>query len=440
MQYQFAKTAMRMRQAPPAAEAYGVRLRAALIGQVRWGGLAALLLIALLQPSPLPGGAPAWALILGFGAYNLLLEPLRPHLSRIGSFPPVAVMDLLVAALLFLMSATPGGPVALLFPLITICAVAALPFRAGLRYTALVVAVVALITPALTGWSPATETLAALALQAIVIGLVGTGVALLLRHLINEYAAVASIRDQAEQLAELDRLRTDFIATTSHNLRTPLTAARAGLGMLETSASERLRPDEHRLLQNARRNIARLDRHISDLLALNQIEAGALHLDCASLDLRAIVVDALSAVYPLMQEKGQTLELDLPTPLLMEGDRWRLEQVVVNLLSNAHEHTPAGARVQVTGQAEGRTIRLTVADNGPGIPPADRAAIFERFHRCSTSAGGSGLGLAIVKGIVELHEGRIQVASAAGTGAVFQIILPGATRKMEQTNETADCR
>jgi signal transduction histidine kinase len=235
---------------------------------------------------------------------------------------------------------------------------------------------------------------------------------------------LARERSEAERLAELDRLRSDFIATTSHNLKTPLTAIQAGLGMIETSATGRLRADERQLVSNVRRNTERLGMLINDLLTLNQISAGALRLDREPIDLRTVVGDALSAVHPLIWQKRQVLELDLPEPLPCIGDARRLEQVVVNLLSNAHQHTPTGTRIAVAGHIIGDEIHLSVSDTGPGIQPEHHVAIFDRFHHFSANGGESGLGLAIVRGIVELHGGRIWLESAPRTGAIFHVALP----------------
>ncbi len=239
-------------------------------------------------------------------------------------------------------------------------------------------------------------------------------------------AALQTARSEAERREALDRLRDEFIATVSHDLRTPLTAARAALILLQSSAAERHRSDERALVENARRNIERLNLLIDDLLTLNQVEAGTLRLDGEPLDLRAVVTDAMAAVHPLIRQKGQSLELDLPEPLPIAGDPQRLEQVLVNLLANAHHHTPPGTRITITGRVIAGEVVLSVADTGPGIPPNELERIFHRFHRLTTAEGGSGLGLAIAQRLVYLHHGRIWAESRPGAGATFRVALPAA--------------
>jgi len=239
-------------------------------------------------------------------------------------------------------------------------------------------------------------------------------------------AALQTARSEADRREALDRLRDEFIATVSHDLRTPLTAARAALILLQSSAAERHRSDERALVENARRNIERLNLLIDDLLTLNQVAAGTLRLDGESLDLRAVVTDAMAAVHPLILQKGQLLELDLPEPLPIEGDPRRLEQVLVNLLANAHHHTPPGTRITLTGRVTAGEVVLSVADTGPGIPPDELERIFHRFHRLTTSGGGSGLGLAIAQRLVHLHHGRIWAESRPGAGATLRVALPAA--------------
>lgn len=253
--------------------------------------------------------------------------------------------------------------------------------------------------------------------------------------------SAAPIRDREDRLAagvvvfhdvtahrrreeELARVRSDFISTISHDLRTPLTAARAGLGLLETSARHQLDAGQSRLLGSARRSIQRLGLLIDDLVTVNQLDTGTLHLDREPLDLRSAVTAAMPVMLPLVQEKEQALEVDCPSPLPVEGDAWRLEQAIVNLLANAHHHTPAGTRIVIAGRVDGGEVRLTVRDNGPGIPAGEHERIFERYVRGATAASGSGLGLTITRSIVELHGGRIWLESARGRGTAFHVSLP----------------
>jgi signal transduction histidine kinase len=218
-------------------------------------------------------------------------------------------------------------------------------------------------------------------------------------------------------------LRREFVSAVSHDLRTPLTAARASLGLLETSAAERLRSEERGLLQNGRRNMERLGMLIDDLLTINQIEAGTLHLEHTLVDLRGIVGRAIGVVHPLIREKGQVLEIDIPDPLPVTGDGRRLEHVLVNVLANAHEHTPEGTRISISARTTPGQITLSIADDGPGIPAGELEAVFQRFHSLDPARGGSGLGLVIARSVVEMHGGRIWAESGRGKGATFHIAL-----------------
>ncbi len=175
-------------------------------------------------------------------------------------------------------------------------------------------------------------------------------------------------------------------------------------------------------LANACRNVERLNALIADLLATNQLEAGTLRLDRAPVDLRAIITDAMAAVRPLILSKDQILEHDLDESLPLRGDPGRLEQMMLNVIANAHRHTPSGTHVVVSGRQVDGKILVTVRDTGPGIAVADLEHIFRRFFRLG--AGGSGLGLAVARSIVELHGGTMWAESRPDEGATFLIVLP----------------
>ncbi len=393
---------------------------------LEWGSLAALLLITLVQPTTGRTGLPTWALILLFAAYLLIVESLRHLVRRLHPFTYKYVLGVPVSGLIYFLGAEPGGPLFVLFFLTLICATATSTLRGGLLYTAGFAGLTVIIDPTFPGWSPNEGDVRDLGARVVLLGIFGVGTAILRRRLTLERERASWAHGESERLSEIDRLRDLFISSVSHDLRTPLTATRAGLGLLRTSASGRLRADERDLLDNARRNTDRLGTLIDDLLAYNQLEAGTLRLDREPLDLRAVVTEAMSSVHPLIQEKGQLLEVDLSEPLPTDGDPRRLEQVVVNVLANAHLHTPEGTRISISGRVSGEEVSLSVGDNGPGIPQGELEAVFRRFHRLGSARGGSGLGLAIARGVVELHGGRIWAENRPGAGATFHIFLPSA--------------
>ncbi|MBA3944233.1 MAG: HAMP domain-containing histidine kinase [Herpetosiphonaceae bacterium] len=390
--------------------------------------LLVLLLITLIQPTTGRGGVPTWTLLLLAIGYRLLLTIVRAYVPAVQSFNWKAYLDLGVGGVLYFVGADAGGPLFVLLFLAITCAAISLDLRGSLIYTAVVTVSAVLIDLGLHMWTLTAVDVRQAATQLVMLVLLGTGTAVLRRRLQLEQIASRAGSDEAARLEMLDQLRADFVATVSHDLMTPLTATRAGLGLLQTSAEQRLRPDEQELLGNARRNVDRLELQISGLLTHNQLEAGTLQLDRELLDLRAVVMDAMTVVHPLMREKAQILEVALPEPLPVAGDARRLEQVVVNLLANAHNHTPSGTRIAIASEVTADEVRLSIHDTGPGIPRERLAGIFERFHHFTSAAGGSGLGLVIAKRVIDLHDGRIWVESTLRQGTTFYLALPAAAR------------
>jgi len=362
--------------------------------------------------------------ILLYAVFTLTIEFVRHRLSAVQSVVWVPVLDLPVAASVYALGAAPGGLLFIPLFLNVISAAACMPLRGSLLYTAVVAGILVVIDPTFPLWSPEAGDVRRLASRLLIVAITAVGTAILTQRLRLEQTLAQKSQDESVRRAEIERLRADFIAGISHDLRTPLTGARAGIGMIEASAYDRLRPDELELIGSTRRNIQRLGRLIDDLITFNQLEASALQLTCVPLDLRAVIIEEMSTMHSLLHAKQQTLEVDLPEELPIAGDRQRLEQVVVNLVGNANQHTPRGTRIVIAGHTTAHEVRLTVSDTGPGIPDAEREAVYERFYRLGTSRGNSGLGLAIVKGIVELHGGRTWADSNGGMGAVFHVALP----------------
>ncbi|HZU13071.1 MAG TPA: PAS domain S-box protein [Chloroflexota bacterium] len=225
----------------------------------------------------------------------------------------------------------------------------------------------------------------------------------------------------------LRTLQEGFIASVSHELQTPLTSIRAALGLLDAAIGKTLEPAERELLAAARRNAERLRLEIGQLLAANQVSVGERAVERATVDLRGVVETAVETMAPLLQEKDQKVDVDMPDHLEVEGDRRLLEQVLANLLSNAHRHTPPGTRIAVSGWFVGDHVRLAVHDAGPGIPPDQLDAIFGRFYRTpGMHREGIGLGLAITRDAVEAQGGRVWAESVLGQGSTFFVSLPRA--------------
>ena len=242
-------------------------------------------------------------------------------------------------------------------------------------------------------------------------------------------AASAELLRVNERLRELDKLKDDYLSTMAHELRTPLAAIRAFAEILHDNPDL---PVERRaeFLRIIEMENDRLSRLIHDLLDLAKLEAGEKELTLNPFGLAEAVGEAVESLRQLSRMRGVAVEYRRGgDPLALHGDRDRLIQVVVNLLSNAVKFCPpAGGRVVVAAKrrAAGR-IEISVSDNGPGVPAADRETIFERFRQLSRPAGapaGTGLGLPICRRIVAQHGGRIWVEDAAAGGARFVVLVP----------------
>jgi signal transduction histidine kinase len=250
-----------------------------------------------------------------------------------------------------------------------------------------------------------------------------------------EWAALAAER------REVERLRHDLLSTVSHELRTPLTLIRTSIGLLLDS-----RPDATtrlRLLRNIKQSTDRMHRLVTDILDLARLHGGHPELQVQRVDLGALAAGAASLMGPLLAEKRQTLTLELPTPApSVMGDSQRLEQVLLNLLSNASKFSPLGARISIHVVPSEAAVTVGVSDTGPGIPADAQRHLFEQFFTARTSSPGrqvgAGLGLPIAKGLVEAHGGRMWVESQPGAGSTFCFTLPvGGPPEEDEAYDTA---
>jgi CheY-like chemotaxis protein/two-component sensor histidine kinase len=226
-----------------------------------------------------------------------------------------------------------------------------------------------------------------------------------------------------------ERLKVEFVATVSHELRTPLTSISGSLGLLIGNAGGQLPESMVRLLQIAHKNSQRLVRLINDVLDIEKIESGKMDFDLKRVEARALVEQAIEAARGFSDGYGVEVRLGPESQRAdVHADPDRLTQVITNLLSNAIKFSPPGGEVVVTLEHQDKTVRIAVRDHGPGIPPAFRNRIFEKFAQADVSdtraKGGTGLGLSIAKQIVLRLGGEIGFADAPGGGTVFFVTLP----------------
>jgi len=252
-------------------------------------------------------------------------------------------------------------------------------------------------------------------------------------------AATAELRAANERLQELDRMKDDFIATVSHELRTPLTSIRS-FGEILADNPDLEHEERDRFLDIIIRESERLTRLINEILDLARMEAGRMTWEMANIDPKAAIDEAVAATASLFTGDDIRLETLIPATLpAVHADRDRLIQVVVNLLSNAAKFTRGpDRRVSVAVTLQPDVLRVSVSDNGPGIPWRERERIFEKFQQAGESQSdkpaGSGLGLPICRQIVSHFGGRIWVESGAGKGATFHFTVPYARAKETDRN------
>ncbi len=225
-----------------------------------------------------------------------------------------------------------------------------------------------------------------------------------------------------ERTASEARLRR-FIADASHELRTPVTTIRGYAELYRTGALDR-KAELAEAMRRTEQEAVRMGTLVEDLLHLARLDQGR-PLERAPVDLAAVAADAVLDAQAVAPDR--TLAVDGPTELVVQGDEGRLRQVTANLVGNALVHAP-GARVDVKLARRGDSAVLEVADDGPGMAPADAAKAFERFYRADASRqrhrGGSGLGLAIVEATVRAHGGTVAIDTAPGEGTTVRVELP----------------
>ena len=260
------------------------------------------------------------------------------------------------------------------------------------------------------------------------------GFAKITRDLTERMESQQRAIDDARRLADvegLSRAKSQFLASMSHELRTPLNAIGGYAELIEMGLGGSVSDQQREYLSRIRSSQQHLLRIINDLLNYSRIEAGKLHYDEEPVAMASVIETVTGMIEPQTTTKGITLRVPpCPADVIAIGDRLKIEQIVLNLLSNASKFTPSGGTITVTCRAGDDSVTLTVTDTGPGIPTERLEDIFEPFVQLgrSLSSGheGAGLGLAISRDLARAMGGNVTVESASGKGAIFTLRLPKA--------------
>jgi PAS domain S-box-containing protein len=249
----------------------------------------------------------------------------------------------------------------------------------------------------------------------------------------NDFLGTVSIFRDITHQVEVDRLKSEFVATVSHELRTPMTSIKGYVEILLMGAAGSMSPQQVHFLEIVKSNTERLAVLVNDLLDVSRIEAGRVTLSLQALDLREVAEDVIATLSHRMQEEERPMkiELDIPSDLpRVYGDPERARQVLDNLLENAYQYTEIGGTINLRMHPEGDMMQIDVKDNGIGITLEEQKRVFERFYRGEDplvlATSGTGLGLSIVNSLVDMHKGSLWLESSGirGEGSVFSFTLP----------------
>lgn len=252
-------------------------------------------------------------------------------------------------------------------------------------------------------------------------------------------------RDKATRSEEREQLERDLLSMVSHELRTPLTSIKTCVSTLGDMSPQPGKDAEQsgtqaKLVQNIGRSTDRLIGLVNELLDMARLRAGRVSLQMQQVHLGGVVAEVAGQIGPLVEDRGQTLHLDLPIEgsarwqmLAVTADRRRIEQVLINLVANANKYSPPGSKITIGATPLSGQVRVFVRDDGPGVAGHEQGRIFEKFYTVESESAAPlatnhqssmGLGLAIARSIVELHGGTIGVSSRPGSGSTFYFTLP----------------
>jgi signal transduction histidine kinase len=249
----------------------------------------------------------------------------------------------------------------------------------------------------------------------------------------EQFLGTVSIFRDITREVEVDRLKSEFVATVSHELRTPMTSIKGYVDLLLLGTAGAVSPSQQEFLATIKQNADRLSTLVDDLLDISRLDQGRLELKFTPIHVDEVLEMAAAHVRGRARDEQRAVQLsvDMPDPALcVWGDHEKVAQIVTNLADNAFSYTPAGGSITLDAAADGDGVTLRVHDTGIGIPPEISGRVFERFFRGDElqdlvmNTPGTGLGLAIVRELTEAHGGRVWFESEVGAGSTFYVRLP----------------
>jgi len=244
--------------------------------------------------------------------------------------------------------------------------------------------------------------------------------------------AEEKLKEANEKLKEYNQLKDEFVSTASHELRTPLSVIMGAIRLVLDEIPGKIVEEQREVLSLAKENVQRLSRIVDSLLSISKIESGRLELQKVIINICDLIRSTVSDYQPLAQEKGVHLDCEVPKEgvnICLDPDR--IEEVLINLISNSIKFTTKGGWVKVSCREQEGEVLVSVQDSGVGIAKEDLPKLFDKFTQFGRKAGpgekGTGLGLAIVKKLVQMHGGRIEVESQVNEGTTFTVSLPSTT-------------
>jgi signal transduction histidine kinase len=252
----------------------------------------------------------------------------------------------------------------------------------------------------------------------------------------DQYLGTVSIFRDITREVEVDRLKSEFVATVSHELRTPMTSIKGYADLLLLGAAGEVTEQQQRFLETIKQNADRLSVLVNDLLDISRIDQGRVELKFGSVDVEDVFNTVLAVLHGRSEEEKRPMNINVHLPqdqrLSVWGDYDKVAQIFTNLADNAFSYTPPGGTITLSAEynSGSNSVRFAVSDTGIGIDPAISERIFERFfrgdetHELVMDTPGTGLGLAIVREYIQLHHGRIWFESKVGKGSTFYVELP----------------